>query len=282
MLVRRGADTGQEDKSKCDPAFLAQKHKAHECRQIIVQHQIERTELLASQAADGTLNVSRLYPSDACVVTSNGCTLLMQAAKNNQEALLKELVKMEMCPLDYRQMKHSDLLDSSSGSGYGYECFLDSQHTLKTAVHFAAEGGHAACLKILLNANAHPAIPDANAWLPLHYACDNGHVECVNTITNYPSHHLGLCGLRPALDLAEGSGYGEIVSLLRDAYERRQKELVAPMLFEVAHTANTDLLFKIFENGDDINPTNESNDWPLLLAAGFGYLDVVKQLHEVS
>ena len=29
----------------------------------------------------------------------------MQAAKNNQEALLKELVKMEMCPLDYRQMK---------------------------------------------------------------------------------------------------------------------------------------------------------------------------------
>ena len=36
---------------------------------------------------------------------------------------------------------------------------------------------------------------------------------------------------------------------------RRQKELIAPMLFEVARTGNKDLLFKIWENGDDINPT---------------------------
>lgn len=27
---------------------------------------------------------------------------------------------------------------------------------------------------------------------------------------------------------------------------------------------------------------NESRDWPLLLAAGFGYLDIVQQLHQVS
>ena len=45
------------------------------------------------------------------------------------------------------------------------------------------------------------------------------------------------------------------LSLSLSHTHRRQKELVAPMLFEVAQTANTDLLFKIFENGDDINPT---------------------------
>ena len=81
---------------------------------------------------------------------------------------------------------------------------------------------------------------------------------------------------------------------------RRQKELINPLLFEVAHTGNKDLLFKILENGDDVNPIvrgtplfltfhlcictpsfqNEANDWPLLLAAGFGYIDLVTQLHE--
>ena len=72
----------------------------------------------------------------------------------------------------------------------------------------------------LSSANAHPSIHDFNAWLPLHNACDNGHVECVRLITSCPSHHLGLCGLQPALDLAEGGGYGEIVAILRDAYDR--------------------------------------------------------------
>ena len=36
---------------------------------------------------------------------------------------------------------------------------------------------------------------------------------------------------------------------------RRQKELITPLLFEVAHSGNKDLLFKILENGDDVNPT---------------------------
>lgn len=35
---------------------------------------------------------------------------------------------------------------------------------------------------------------------------------------------------------------------------RRQKELINPLLFEVAHSGNKDLLFKILENGDDVNP----------------------------
>ena len=41
---------------------------------------------------------------------------------------------------------------------------------------------------------------------------------------------------------------------------RRQRELVAPMLFEVARTGNKDLLFKIWENGDDINPRVRTPD----------------------
>ena len=70
------------------------------------------------------------------------------------------------------------------------------------------------------SANAHPSICDSDIWRPLHYACDNGHVECVRAITSYPSHHLGLYGLQPAIDLAERGGHKEIVAILRDAYDR--------------------------------------------------------------
>jgi hypothetical protein len=49
--------------------------------------------------------VRRLYPSDAFVVGSNGCTLIMMAAMNNRTEVLKQLVKMDNSPLDFKQMK---------------------------------------------------------------------------------------------------------------------------------------------------------------------------------
>ena len=55
----------------------------------------------------GTLDVSKLYPSDAFLVSSNGCTLIMMAAMNNRTEVLKQLVKMENCPIDFKQMKVS-------------------------------------------------------------------------------------------------------------------------------------------------------------------------------
>ena len=36
---------------------------------------------------------------------------------------------------------------------------------------------------------------------------------------------------------------------------RRQSELVTPVLFDVAVSGNSELLFKILENGDDVNPS---------------------------
>ena len=52
----------------------------------------------------GHLCVEKLYPSDLCVV-SNGYTLLMLAAMNNQETVLRALLKKGECPLDFRQMQ---------------------------------------------------------------------------------------------------------------------------------------------------------------------------------
>ena len=74
-------------------------------------------------------------------------------------------------------------------------------------------------LYLIDRAGAHPAIADASAWLLIHYACDNGHIKCVEVIVNI-SNQLGLSGLRPALDIARGNNYDQIVKLLEPAIQR--------------------------------------------------------------
>ena len=63
--------------------------------------------LFVSLCVQGTLDVSKLYPSDVFLVCSNGCTLVMMAAMNNRTEVLKQLVKMSDSPLDFKQMKVS-------------------------------------------------------------------------------------------------------------------------------------------------------------------------------
>ncbi len=55
----------------------------------------------------GSIEVDRLYPSDVWEVTREGYTLLMLAAMHNRVELVRDLVNMPNCPLDYRQMKVS-------------------------------------------------------------------------------------------------------------------------------------------------------------------------------
>lgn len=105
MLLRRGADASAEDKSKCNAAFLARRAEWHECQQILAHHMKERISTLASQAILGTLDGTKVYPSDVCQVTQDGETLLILAAKYGHAHLLSQLVLIDDCPLDYQQMK---------------------------------------------------------------------------------------------------------------------------------------------------------------------------------
>ena len=61
----------------------------------------------------GTLDVSKMYASDVCQVSVQGNNLLILAAKNGHAHLLSQLVKIENCPLDYRQMEVSPTLPPS-------------------------------------------------------------------------------------------------------------------------------------------------------------------------
>ena len=89
--------------------------------------------------------------------------------------------------------------------------------------------------------------------LPLHYACLAGHKECVKVILD---HHLsGLRGLRLATHyIQEVPGQHVMLRLLQEASRKRQRELVAPQLFEAAVTGDCSKLYEIIDDGDDVNP----------------------------
>ena len=52
------------------------------------------------------------------------------------------------------------------------------------------------------------------------------------------------------------SGYKDLTEFIPSPPpHRRQREVVTPRLFEVAHSGHKELIFQILENGDDMNPT---------------------------
>lgn len=276
ILLRRGADSGCEDRFQCDPAILARKYHALECVQVLENYRTERARKLTEDTKNGSLNVYLLNQSDLCVVNNDGMTLLMVAVLHNQVDLVRQLLAKTPCPLNYKQIKTFDLSNSIGAARMSVEC----EHTFKTAVCIAAEKGHTQCLAALIRAGAHPAVRDSQCWLPLHYAIWNGHEDCVEQILNCPTPHLGLVGLQAAIGLAENSHNDKILSKLREAFEKRQRTIVQPLLFDTAIRGRKDRLMEVLESGDNVNPTNRNGDWPLLLAAGLGHLEVVKLLHQ--
>ena len=74
----------------------------------------------------------------------------------------------------------------------------------------------------------------------------------------------------------------EIIKLLDDAQLRRQEQIVTPHLFQASIYGDKDgTLYYLLEDGDDVNPTNQDGDWPLLVATRHGQYHIVKLLCEV-
>eukprot|EP00731_Ephydatia_muelleri_P012731 Em0007g41a len=260
ILLRRGADSGCEDLNKCDPLILASNNGYSECVQVLENHRRERTQRLSKEAETGSLIVSKLTPSDICEINEDGHTLLMVAVLSNHQYLVRQLLLQPNCPINYIHTQGSD-------------------STYKTAVLMAAERGHIECLNELILKKANVAIKDANMWLPLHYATWNGFLECVSAILHVPEHQ-GLTGLNLAIGLAQASQREEILAVLTEAFKERQMSVVRPILFETCTSGEKDRLVEVLEEGDEVNPLNPNEEWPVLLAAATGQVEIIECLHE--
>ncbi|KAL5508849.1 hypothetical protein EMCRGX_G004105 [Ephydatia muelleri] len=126
---------------------------------------------------------------------------------------------------------------------------------------------------------ANVTIKDGNMWLPLHYATWNGFLECVNATLHVPEHQ-GLTGLNLAIGLAQTSQLEEILAVLTEAFKERQMSVVRPILFDTCTSGEKDRLVEVLEEGDEVNPLNPNGEWPVLLAAATGQVEIIKCLHE--
>ena len=53
----------------------------------------------------GCLVVDKLFPSDVCLVSGDGHTLLMKTVLGNHPTLVRALVNNSRCPINFKQMR---------------------------------------------------------------------------------------------------------------------------------------------------------------------------------
>ncbi|CAH1788028.1 unnamed protein product [Owenia fusiformis] len=250
-LTKRGADFNLEDFEGRRADDIAKQYNVQDCREVIEAQRVLRIESLSQQVQQGELTSTSLRVTDLFNVDREGNTLIMAAATHNQCDNLELLIQREASPIDAQH-----------------------ERTGRTALTMAAMLGHEEAVRLLLKYDANPSIRDIDGYLSLHYAVQHGHCETVRAILKYPRAFMGLAtSLRLTNDLV-------MQSLIKDAINRRQVEIVNPELFECALTGNAQQLFCVLEEGDSVNPSSGVGDWPLYLAAENGHIDVIKLLYE--
>ncbi|XP_071823232.1 uncharacterized protein [Apostichopus japonicus] len=253
-LLKRGADVNLEFKLE-DYCFLADDlatmHKNFECRKLIREERDQRCAILSHSAFLGNLSPKYLRQTDLFNIDSGGKTLLMAAAAGNRCDNLNVILRYKDCPINAQH--------STSGV---------------TALTYAALNGHLEAVQTLFNHGALAGIRDISGYLPLHYACKGGY-ELV--VREFVSRAEGLTGLLEAFDLCPSD---DLKALIRAGMEKRQMELVNPVLFECSMNGDAARIFCLLEDGDDVNPLTSSGDWPVYMAVGNGLLEVLKLLHE--
>jgi ankyrin repeat protein len=257
VLLRREADPSKEileEGVSLTPEDLAWKGKHPEVAQRISLTCTERADRLTEKIKQGTLNLADLFLSDYSSSNSDKKSLLMVAVEHDQPRLVKALINRSS--KDFRN--------------------CESQQTV---VAIACQNNHCSCLKILLEngCSSHLVIKDREGKYPIDYAAEHGCVECVACIIERPE---GLVGLNK-LAGKEANVPNQVKPLLVQGRNRRQKEVVTPVLFKVAKNGRLNKIDKIYEDGDDIGPRNmQTAETPLAVAIKYGNIDVVRWLEE--
>ncbi|KAK3767661.1 hypothetical protein RRG08_022696 [Elysia crispata] len=255
-LIRRGADVNLEDHDGLRPDDIPVCSRISalqdDCTEVIRFNRTRRLEMLSDLVRKNELRMDQLVKSDFCVVDDQEFTLIMTAVLSNRSQMLGMLLKMN---------------DST----------MNAQHskTGMTALSMAAQAGHKECVAILLRSRASSVIPDMQGYLPLHHAVLNNQEGAVEEILeHFPDTYVGL---HKAIRMCKRTS---IHTRLRDAWDKRQEEIVTPKMLGCALIGEAKELYLLLDEGDNINPKSGTGNWPLYLAVENGHLEVVKLLFE--
>ncbi|GFN91984.1 ankyrin-1-like [Plakobranchus ocellatus] len=254
-LIRRGADVNLEDHEGLRPDDIplgTRSAMLDDCTEVIRFNRTRRLDMLAELVRKGELMSDQLVKSDFCVVDDEEYTLIMIAVLSNRWQMLSMLLRNN---------------DST----------MNAQHskTGMTALALAAQAGHKDCVVILLRHGASPLIADMRGYLPLHHAVLDNHESTVEEILqHFPDTFVGL---HKAIRMCKKTS---IHNRLREAWEKRQEEIVTPKMLGCALIGDAKELYLLLDEGDNINSKSGTGNWPLYLAVENGHLDVVRLLFE--
>jgi hypothetical protein len=156
----------------------------------------------------------------------------------------------------------------------------------RTALHYAARGGHEEMVAFLLEKGAQAANRDDGDATLLMLACENGHVGVVKMLVQ----HTGGDGLeerdtdgRTALHYAAGGGHGEVVAFLlgkgAQASTRDNRHVTA--LMEACDNGHLDVVRMLVQHtgGEGLDDRDEIDGWTALHhAVGWNRAEVVRFL----
>jgi len=158
--------------------------------------------------------------------TSDGRTALLLAVFNNHINVAEELLKRgNSCVYD-NDVHGSTCIILASQRGnkemlelllrYKSEHIVDSKDSKgRSGIHFAASGGHASILSLLLQFGASINAINSNNETALHYACYHGKKDCVQFLLSKGVDTSTVSHSGTALALARSRNHQEIVNLLQ-------------------------------------------------------------------
>ena len=148
----------------------------------------------------------------------------------------------------------------------------------------AALNGHADCVRTLLGKGADPnAVHSKNGFSPLLVAAHNGHANCVKALLAKGADPNAACsnGAFPLLVAAQ-NGYADCVKALlnkgADPDAAHSGDGPFPLL-AATHNGHADCVKALLDKGADPDATHSKNElFPLLAAAHNGHADCVRTL----
>ena len=155
----------------------------------------------------------------------------------------------------------------------------------ETPVFYAAKGGHAAALAVLLRA---PGMrvnqPRDDGFTPLHAAANEGHAEAIARLLSQPGIELNRAdrdGATPLFVAAENGRSAAVAALLAApgiSASQAIRNGCSP-LFIAAENGHAEAVAKLLDTpGVDPNQAMDTGSTPLYVAAENGHADVVAQL----
>ncbi|KAJ5378157.1 ankyrin repeats (3 copies) domain-containing protein [Penicillium cataractarum] len=255
-------------------------------------------QLAAANGLETTMRkMLRNGTSSITALTCEGDTPLHWAARHGYETLTRMLLKIDV-DIDKDAKNHATLTPLHCATEEGHAATVrllleagadnDAKNRWgETPLHEAADGGYEATIRVLLEAGVNVQATNNHDQTPLHYAVEQRHGAIVSVLLNAGAENLKEAktsnGQTPLHDAAL-RGYEDIVRLMLEAgVDKEAKNKFGGTPLHCAASQGHEAIVRLLlEAGSDKDAKNRFGSTPLHEAASKGYEDIVRLMLEAG